>query len=197
MKRQKCDMVVDIRCLKAGGEILDMGFKGGGIIYRALKNMMSSDETAADDCVGVEEGYGWVQGYPPSLPFECGRFDTVIAFFSISMLDGKSERARTIAEIARILKENGRLILWDYNIKHINMGFKKRMKVILPGDEEAVIDIKTPVLQRKYGMDTLLPSVEKCFNVINSYVADNYFFIEAVKKYNQRNDAFEDTFDSH
>lgn len=182
MKKNDYIMTVDISGLKAEGSILDMGFKSSGIIYRALKNIEQDCQIAADVCGRADDGYGWVYGYPPELPFDDNTFDIVIAFFSLSYLDKKLERNRTIAQISRILKCGGRLLIWDADIKNFNLKLKKRLKVILPQNEEVETYIRMPVLWGGYDMNAILPALHSCFEIIDSYDTGSFFYIESVKR---------------
>lgn len=189
MIRNKEKLSVDIRCFKAYGEVLDMGYKSGGIIYRAVKGCSLSDETAVtSDRVQSPGKFNWIGGTPDSLPFEDGRFDTAISFFSICLIDKKHERNKAIKEAARVIKEGGTFYIWDINIKNISLGFNETISVTIPGGE--TIDMKTamPVLWGGYGLKHLLPVMEMYFDIKEAKDLERYFYVKAVKKKNNNRD---------
>ncbi len=83
------------------GRMLDVGC--GGQPYRDLF------APAVSSCVGVDRGPGpHVQGDAQALPFRAGAFDTVLCS---QVLEHLPEPGDAVAEMARVLKPGGRLIL--------------------------------------------------------------------------------------
>jgi len=163
-----------------------MGFDGKGIIYRALKNsiMYEDYEEAA---ITVEDGkdlddYNWICGYPDSLPFEDGSFDTVVAFFSLSYINRKYIRNKTVREIHRVLKKNGKLYIWDINIGFLKFCLKRKLKVILPHNETVESEINANGRIGNYNMFSLIPVIKRYFDICEKKSFNTHFQIEAAKK---------------
>lgn len=189
MIRNKEKLSVDISGFKAYGEVLDMGYKSCGIIYRAVKGCSLIDETAVtSDRVQSSGKFNWIGGTPDSLPFEDGRFDTAISFFSICLIDKKHERNKAIKEAARVIKEGGIFYIWDINIKNISLGFNEAISVTIPGGEIIGMKIAMPVLWGGYGLKHLLPVMEMYFDIKEAKDLERYFYIKAVKKKNNNKD---------
>lgn len=177
------DIIIDLKDLHIDGDVLDIGFQGKGIIYRALKKIAvldKHDETAAAG--DYEEGYNWVCGYPDKLPFEDEHFDSAVSFFSLSILRGNRLRSKTVKEISRVLRENGRLYIWDNCVEKLSLGYKKKINVLLPGDCSDRYEFRQFGIRKSFGINSMLPVVSRYFTV-NEY-KDNggYFYISATVK---------------
>lgn len=178
------EIVIDLKNLNIRGEVLDLGFQGKGIIYRALKKpktIDAHDETAA--AVENAGDYNWVCGYPDRLPFTDNSFDSIVSFFSLSIIRSNHLRRKTVKEISRVLRKNGKLYIWDNSVEKLSLGYKKEIKVLLPGDCSEKYQFRQFGIPKSFGIDSVLPVVSRYFTV-NEY-KDNggYFYIcAAVKK---------------
>jgi len=107
-----------IRLFLAGGRGLDVGC-GTGRLIEALKpfgNVIGVDSSAGMLKIAREQRHCDVtQANSDDLPFADGSFDVV---FSVAMLHhvADPERVRrTISEMARVTRRDGRIIIWDHN----------------------------------------------------------------------------------
>lgn len=185
MRKGTSDIVIDLRGFSVYGDVLDMGFRNDGIMYRIIKKgILSSgcDEAAAtSDDADNSEDCDWVSGRPDNLPFGDAAFDSAVLFFSLSYIFRKKVKNKLIKEIERVLKDRGKLYIWDFNKKYA-LGFKRKIKVILPGSETSIIYRRQPGLLSNYKMEGILPVIERYFTVQKSSDSGASYFIEAGKK---------------
>lgn len=178
--------VIDLSRLSLDGEILDMGYEGKGIIYRAIRQKEqyeSCNEAAVTiDSINDIEECSWVHGRPTSLPFEDRRFDAVTAFFCLPYIRTRNGRAKVFREIARVLKDDGKLYIWDMNTNFWNINPKTKVKVILPANGVENIKLSKARWFTSYSLNTIADAVEKYFIINERKIDGRYFNIEAVKR---------------
>ncbi|KPU44212.1 putative methyltransferase YcgJ [Oxobacter pfennigii] len=180
------EITIDLSYLSLEGNVLDIGYQGKGAIYRALTERSVPDfllETAAALDTKLEaDDFNWVYGHPNSLPFEDKSFDVMTSFFAFAYIDRNRSRMKLIREIARTLKNEGKILIWDLNIKDLTISIKKNINVKL--SEDRYVDINMDFLRwpGNFGADTMLPVVERYFVIKDKYEFDDYFYIEAYKK---------------
>ena len=107
-----------IRLFLAGGRGLDVGC-GTGRLIEALKplgNVVGVDSSEGMLRIAREQRHCEVtRANSDDLPFADGSFDVV---FSVAMLHhvADPERVRrTIGEMVRVTRQEGRIIIWDHN----------------------------------------------------------------------------------
>jgi ubiquinone/menaquinone biosynthesis C-methylase UbiE len=87
-----------------------------------------------------------------------------------------------LKEIARILRKNGKLFIWDMNITSLSFWKKIRINTKLPGNESAVFDIRCSGFPGSFDIETMIPIVQKYFILNELKDQGEYFYIEACRK---------------
>jgi ubiquinone/menaquinone biosynthesis C-methylase UbiE len=186
MLSKRNEIIVDLSNLKLNGKVLDMGYEGKGIIYRLLKNTVSSEE---DDEAAItldtsikRDDCNWVYGNPVDMPFGNCSYDTVTVFFSFSYIRKKHIGKKVIEEISRILNECGKLYLWDINIKLSDILLRRKVLVMFPDNTSVSYGINKFSFGRRFNISFIIPFIERYFTINKAEDSGNYFYIEAVKK---------------
>lgn len=184
MRKRSNEILVDLSSLVISGNILDMGYKGNGIMFRAIKKGIrygECDEAAVT--VDPEEGNlrcDWLSGHPAELPFQDDTFDAVTVFFSLSCIDRKYKRNKTISEVSRVLKKCGNVYLWDFSSGYTFIT-SKRLKIILPGMETVRTRIESPGYFKSCSMESIQPVMEHYFKIDEASDFGEYYYIRAEK----------------
>jgi SAM-dependent methyltransferase len=112
--------IVDAARIATGQKVLDVAC-GTGVLARAAAGRVGP----AGKVVGLDLNEGmlavakakapqveWRQGRAEALPFDAGSFDAVVSQFGLMFFD---DRRRAIAEMWRVLRPGGRLVVavWD------------------------------------------------------------------------------------
>ena len=186
MSKIQNEIFLNLNDIKLAGRVLDMGYEGKGIIYRVLKNSISSlnhEEAAATlDRLAETQDCNWIYGSPDHMPFIDSSYDTVTAFFSFSYIRKKYIGNRIIKEISRVLSGSGKLYLWDINIKFSDIFLKRKISVKFPDSSYESYEINEFSFGRRFNINYIIPFIERYFVINQAKDMGNFFYIEAVKR---------------
>lgn len=111
--------VVVQRLLPLGGTVLDVGCGTGalaGWIARAGYDVVGVDASTGMLVEALENGAGAVYAaYSSALPFEDGVFDLSLSVATMHHLETPERVADTIAEMGRVVRSGGYVLIWDHN----------------------------------------------------------------------------------
>lgn len=97
------------------GRILDIGGGGEGIIGRLYRSQVVAIDNRQEELEEAPDGFQKVLMDVTDLQYADGSFDHVTSFFSL-MFMSECEQRQAIREAARVLKEGGKLHIWDCDI---------------------------------------------------------------------------------
>jgi SAM-dependent methyltransferase len=107
------------RLLPFGGTVLDVGCGTGalaGWIQRAGYDVVGVDASTGMLAEALENGVGAVYAaYSSALPFEDGVFDLSLSVATMHHLETPERVADTIAEMGRVVRPGGYVLIWDHN----------------------------------------------------------------------------------
>ena len=107
------------RLLPFGGQVLDVGCGTGalaGWIQRAGYDVVGVDASTGMLVEALDNGVGAVfAAYSTALPFEDGVFDLSLSVATMHHLETPERVAATIAEMGRVVKSGGYVLIWDHN----------------------------------------------------------------------------------
>lgn len=105
--------------LPSGGTVLDVGCGTGalaGWIQRAGFDVVGVDASTGMLAEALEHGVGAVYAsYSTALPFEDGVFDLSLSVATMHHLETPGRVADTIAEMGRVVRPGGYVLIWDHN----------------------------------------------------------------------------------
>jgi SAM-dependent methyltransferase len=115
--RKRTALVREI--LPLGGTVLDVGCGTGalaGWIQRAGFDVVGVDASAGMLGEALDNGVGAVYAaYSTALPFEDGAFDLALTVATIHHLETPERVAATVAEMGRVVRSGGAVLIWDHN----------------------------------------------------------------------------------
>ena len=94
------------------GYILDIGGGGEGIIGQLEGERVVAIDIRKEELEETVDGFLKIIMDAKDLKFLDNSFPTVTAFYSMMYMDSKDKK-EVMKEIARVLKPNGELLLWD------------------------------------------------------------------------------------
>ena len=105
--------------LPDGGTVLDVGCGTGalaGWIQRAGYDVVGVDASAGMLAEALDRGVGAVYAaYSTALPFADGTFDLALSVATMHHLETPERVAATIAEMGRVVRSGGYVLVWDHN----------------------------------------------------------------------------------
>lgn len=115
--RKRTAVVRDL--LPFGGTVLDVGAGTGalaGWIQRAGYDVVGVDASTGMLVEALRNGVGAVfAAYASALPFEDGVFDLALSVATMHHLETPERVASTIAEMGRVVRPGGYVLIWDHN----------------------------------------------------------------------------------
>ena len=97
------------------GSILDIGGGGEGIIGRCYTDRVTAIDNRQDELDQAPDVCRKLLMDATALEFENGTFDHVTSFYTLMFMDSETQR-QAIQEAARVLKQGGKLHIWDCEI---------------------------------------------------------------------------------
>ena len=123
--------------LEAEGFILDIGGGGEGIIGRLNGGQVVSIDLSAGELEETDNESLKIVMDATDLKFTPSQFDAATSFFTLLYVD-REKYERVFREVHRVLKEEGRFLIWDVEIPEKVEGkhfFLVRLEISLPGEK--------------------------------------------------------------
>ncbi|MDH5792096.1 MAG: class I SAM-dependent methyltransferase [Candidatus Bathyarchaeota archaeon] len=123
--------------LKAEGFILDIGGGGEGIIGKLNGRQVVSIDLSAGELEETDNESLKIVMDATDLKFTPSQFDAATSFFTLLYID-REKQERVSREVHRVLKEEGRFLIWDVEIPEKVEGkpfFLVRLEISLPGEK--------------------------------------------------------------
>lgn len=108
--------VVIVEDFASAGHILDIGGGGEGIIGLLKGQDVIAIDINRRELEEAGEGALNIVMDAMDLQFLDGAFNTATAFFSLMFLKERSDYRRVFDEVFRVLRPEGRFLIWDTNI---------------------------------------------------------------------------------
>jgi hypothetical protein len=169
------EITIDLRNLRINGNILDISLRGNVIISEIINKISEindeekiekdfitwgNDEIACDICV----------------------YDQAFAFFSLNKIWAR-RLDKIIKEVKKVLKDEGRLTVWDLYPSSANIAQGYNIKARLTDDKIVAMPYKLYYRPMGAKFNDVIRSLEKNdFIILSSRIDGNYYYIEAIKK---------------
>jgi SAM-dependent methyltransferase len=127
--------VVEAAGVSLGARVLDVGC-GTGILARTARAVVGAEGavTGLDPSLGMlataaelEPAVDWREGHAESLPFEAATHDAVLSQFALMFVP---DRARAVAEMARVLVPGGRLAVAVFDRLEANPAYAAEVELL-------------------------------------------------------------------
>jgi len=107
---------LEIRSFPGGGDVLDIGGGGEGIIGKLKGPRVVAIDRSKDELAEAPEGPLKIVMDARELQFLDGVFSAATAFFSLMYFRDQSDLQSAFTEACRVLKPGGRLRIWDVDM---------------------------------------------------------------------------------
>ena len=131
---------IELSPIETDGPILDIGGGGEGIIGKLNGKQVVAIDTSEKELQGTQNEALKIIMDATDLRFLPGSFDVYTAFFSFMYIP-KDKHLKAFEEAHRVLKDNGKLLIWDVRIPERFGDYKAfmvRLKVMLPNEHTEV-----------------------------------------------------------
>ena len=136
--------ILELASVDAGHAVLDVGC-GTGVLARAAAERVGSEGTVTgvdpnDGMLAVarrrNDSVRWLEGFAEDLPVEDGAFDRVVSQFALMFFE---DRGRGLAEMARVLRPDGRVAVATWSSLDGTPGYAAMVELLggLFGDPAA------------------------------------------------------------
>ena len=128
---------IKINPIETDGLILDIGGGGEGIIGKLNGKQVIAVDTSEKELQETENESLKVIMDATDLNFLPRSFDVCTAFFSLMYIT-RNQHLKVFEEISRVLKSNGRFLIWDVRIVERHKKYKDfvvLLRVRLPNEE--------------------------------------------------------------
>ncbi|MDP4091143.1 MAG: hypothetical protein Q8930_18005 [Bacillota bacterium] len=158
---------IDMRNLDLKGDIIDIGIKNYGIIYKICKQ--NDDEVAVEYLVDEERTL-----------ISRERYDTAVLFFCLGMLSGP-DRKKLIKDIGSYIRDYGEIVIWDLN-KAPGMLMDLEVEVLMPNDESQIIKLRNLNPVKRIFMEEIRHLVLQYFYITEEKVGKTIFYLRGRRK---------------
>ncbi len=187
MKEEKIKMIgpfeVELKPIDTQGFILDIGGGGEGIIGKLNGKQVVAIDIKEEELLETKNEALKIVMDARKLQFLPESFDVCTAFFTFMYIK-KKDHYTVFKEIKRVLKRDGRFLLWDvvipereedYNIFAVHLKIKIKNEIIETG-----YGVKWDNTQDINHFKEL--AKETNFDVIKEWQKDEIFYLEMIKK---------------
>lgn len=172
---------IELNPIETGGLILDVGGGGEGIIGKLSGTQVVTVDISERELLETQNEALKIVMDATDLKFLPHSFDVYTAFFSLMYIP-KNKHLRVFKEAHRVLKDNGKLLLWDVKIPSKPRGYKAfivRLKVRLPNEE---IEAGYGAKWQTQDIEHFRKLAEKTnFKILNIWSRGEIFYLEMSK----------------
>lgn len=163
---------IDMTAIKLKGNILDVGIRNYGIIYKLCKQ--NEDEVAVEYVMDEEREF---------ISDKC--YDSVVLFFSLGQLNNSKARRQLFREIDKYVSDAGEIFLWEVN-KAVGEMLDLDIEVIMPSNEVQNIKLQYLNPMKKLSMNEIKSMVMHYFDIIDEKEESSFFYLRGKRKQKEK-----------
>ncbi|WP_139905218.1 hypothetical protein [Clostridium thermarum] len=163
---------IDMQNLKLKGDVIDIGVKNYGIIYKICRQ--NDDEVAVEYLMDEEKDL-----------IEREYYHTAVLFFTLSPLSSAGKRRKLIKELYKYIRDCGEIIIWDIN-KAMGRLVDLRVEVLLSENETQTIKINNFNPIKQLSLSQVKKIINPYFEVTEEKQGKEIFFLRAKRKNTRR-----------
>lgn len=163
---------IDMQNLNLKGDVIDIGVKNYGIIYKICRQ--NDDEVAVEYLMDEEKSL-----------IEREYYDTAVLFFTLSPLSSAGKRRKLIKELYQYTRDCGEIFIWDIN-KAIGKLVDLRVEVLLGKNEIQTISINNYNPVKQLSLSQVKRIINPYFEVTEEKQGKEIFFLKAKRKSSRR-----------
>lgn len=169
----KRSAVINLKNLNIKGNIIDIAAKGNTIVSEIATTILMEDEKTSE-----KDFIAWNKS---SIPSEEKIYDYAIAFFSLNTIGNKFKLVKIIKELKRVLKKDGRILIWDAYGLGIRPFVNYELKVLISEGDIRRMNCRINCNPLRAGFNGIIKALKRNgFAIQNSSIMGNIYHIEAV-----------------
>lgn len=159
---------IDMNNLDLKGDIIDVGIKNYGIIYKLCKQ--NGDEIAVEYVEDEEKGL---------ISKDC--YDTAVLFFSLGQLSTSQRKKRLLKEIHSYIRDSGEIVIWDVN-KNAGKLMDLDMEILMPQNETQTIKVRMLNPFSRNTLEQVKKMVEPMYEITDEREGNDIFYLRGIRK---------------
>jgi hypothetical protein len=168
------EIVVDLKDLKITGSILDISQPGNVVIPEIVNSIKRVEEDTIE-----KDYFEWENN---EIACDMCVYDNAFAFFSLNKIGSKKSIDRIIKEVRRVLREEGKIKIWDVNVPLSRMVENYKIKVQLSDEKIVRMRFKTYLNPFRVKFVDIIKLLENnSFKIVSSNISGDMYYIEAEK----------------
>lgn len=168
--------------IEADGFILDIGGGGEGIIEKLNGRQVVAIDLSEQELMETENEALKIVMNATDIKFLPSTFEVATSFFTLLYIP-RDKQEQVFAEVHRVLKDNGKFLIWDVNIPAKVEGkafFMVSLKVLLPGE---TVTTRYGVRLARLDLEHFKDLAGKTgFGIVDEWCSDETYYLELVKK---------------
>jgi len=173
---------VEMTPIEADGFILDIGGGGEGIIGKLNGRQVVAIDLSEQELKETENEALKIVMDATDIKFLPSTFDVATSFFTLLYIP-RDKQEQVFTEVHRVLKDNGKFLIWDVNIPENVEGkafFMVSLEVLLPGETVTTgYGVRLARLDLEHFKDL---AGKTGFGIVDEWCSDNTYYLELVKK---------------
>ena len=165
--------VINMKDLNIKGNVIDVAAKGNTIVSEIASIALMKAEN-----IGDKDFISWNKKF---IPCEAEFYDYAIAFFSLNTIGNKFKLAKILRELKRVLKKEGKIIIWDAYGLGAKPSVTYDLKVLVSEGDIRRVKHKIVFNPFRTNFERVIKYLQRNgFKIQSSSIKDNIYYIEAV-----------------